>query len=299
MDGKKEIERCLTYIEENLEKDLSAKNIAEEIGCSERTLYRLFDVIHMPLGEYIRKRRIENAAKAISQGKPIVEIADETGFITVSGFNRAFKKNFQMSPTAYREQYLQMEAPYIVKKEVIKAVGYGIAPFEGKEWNPFDYALHWRGANPDQVAPDVFARLAKAQKGEVGVWIDPEEESGSMTYFFGPIVDDFDYVPENMMQLTIPAATFAVFTTAPVSIVTDKNGFRGTVQASWRFIYNEWLLENSDYEIDENKLDFEFFPPDRATKEGLIPVDLYIPIIKKKKGRKNNAKIGRNGQVQF
>lgn len=282
MDSKKELERCLAYIEENLEKKLSAKSIAEELCCSERTLYRLFDVIHMPIGEYIRKRRIENAAKAISRGKSIVEIADETGFATVSGFNKAFKKSFHMSPTAYREQYLQMEAPYIVKREAIKAVGYGIAPFEGREWNPFDYALHWRGANPDQVAPEDFARLAKAQKGEVGVWIDPEEESGSMTYFFGPIVDDFDYVPEGMISLTIPAATFAVFTTAPVSIVTDKNRFRGTVQASWRFIYNEWLLENSDYEIDENKLDFEFFPVNHSNKDCLIPVDLYIPIVKKK-----------------
>ncbi|HMM06271.1 MAG TPA: helix-turn-helix domain-containing protein [Clostridiales bacterium] len=286
MDGKKELERCLAYIEENLDKDLTAKSIAVELGCSERSLYRLFDVIHMPIGEYIRKRRIENAAKAISTGKAITEIADQFGFLTVSGFNRAFKKSFHMSPTAYREQYLQMTAPFMVRRGPIKAVGYGIAPFEGKEWDPFDFALHWRGVNPDEVPPEVFARLAKKQKGEVGVWIDPEEESGSMTYFFGPIVDDFDYVPEGMLRLTIPGATFAVFTTVPVSILMDKYRFRGTVQASWRFIYSEWLLQNSEYEIAENKLDFEFFPADRGTKEGLSPVDLYIPVVKKKKGKK-------------
>lgn len=286
MDGKKELECCLAYIEENLDKELTAKSIAVELNCSERSLYRLFDVIHMPIGEYIRKRRIENAAKAISTGKAITEIADEFGFLTVSGFNKAFKKSFHMSPTAYREQYLQMTAPLMVKRGLIKAVGYGIAPFEGKEWDPFDLALHWRGVNPDEISPEVFARLAKRQKGEVGVWIDPEEESGSMTYFFGPIVDDFHYVPEGMLQLTIPGATFAVFTTVPVSIATDKYGFRGTVQASWRFIYSEWLLQNSEYEIDENKLDFEFFPADRSTKEGLSPVDLYIPVVKKKKENK-------------
>lgn len=281
MDSKKDMERCLAYIEDHLEEDLSAKKVAQKIGCSERTLYRLFNVAQMPIGEYIRKCRIESAAKALSKGKPIAEIADESGFMTLSGFNKAFKKNFNMSPSTYREQYLQVKAPVIGERQPVKAVGYGIAPFEGKEWNPFDYATHWRGANPDTVDPAIFAKVAKAQKGEVGVWIDPEEKSGSMTYFFGPIVDDFDYVPTGMIPLTIPAATFAVFTTVPVSIVTDKYGFRGTVQESWRFIYNEWLLENSEYEIDENKLDFEFFPPNCSTKEGLSPVELYIPIVKK------------------
>ena len=53
--------------------------------------------------EYINQYRLSVAAKKLeSTDEPVINIATDTGFNNVSYFIRAFKNNFQMTPTQYR-----------------------------------------------------------------------------------------------------------------------------------------------------------------------------------------------------
>ncbi len=61
----------------------------------------------MSFPEYLNHLRIERAQKKIiaEEGKKIIAIALESGFCSLSAFNRAFKKNSGMSPSKYRTRY--------------------------------------------------------------------------------------------------------------------------------------------------------------------------------------------------
>jgi AraC-like DNA-binding protein len=52
---------------------------------------------------YLRERRVAAAAAALDGEKPIIEVAFESGFGTVSSFNRAFRAGFGVAPSRYRQ----------------------------------------------------------------------------------------------------------------------------------------------------------------------------------------------------
>lgn len=90
------------------------------------TLDQLADCIHMnrnyfstvftqlmgcTVSEYIVRRRLRNAAQLLmTTDSSIISIALDSGFRNVSYFNRAFQKQFGLSPGRYREQ-VQTERP--------------------------------------------------------------------------------------------------------------------------------------------------------------------------------------------
>lgn len=80
-----------------------------------------------------------------------------------------------------------------------------------------------------------------------------------------------------MYTLEVPKATYAVFTTPTVE---DEN-FVVSIEGTWKYILEEWL-PNSDYEIDDSKLDFEFYDERCHPWEyEKLSMDIYVPIIKK------------------
>ncbi len=60
--------------------------------------------LSMSLGEYIRQHKVKKAIPLLLNSKnSLTEIAYETGFSDQSHFNRVFKSNFNMTPSAYRK----------------------------------------------------------------------------------------------------------------------------------------------------------------------------------------------------
>ncbi len=273
---------CLDYIDANINKDMTPKSLAAEMGYSYHHFCDLFESINgITVGEYLRKVRLGRAVREILRGKPIVRISEESGFETLSGFNKAFKREYSMSPSEYRKQNPMDLAPKIVKMGALRAVCYGIPPYKGREWNPFETPRYWLFANTGLFNPEIYEELAKAQKGEIGMWSDPDEVSGSRIYFFGPVVEDFDFVPKGMKPVELPAATYAVFTTVPVHITKDKVGFRRTLKNVKKAIFLEWFDDGNAYEIDQEKTSFEYYASRKSLPEQGATVDIYIPIRRK------------------
>lgn len=99
------MKRTLHYIETNLSEDLSLGVIASFAGFSKYHFHRIFhQSIGMKVMEYVRKRRIANAASLlIHSDEKIIDIAFYYHFESQESFTRSFKKVYQLPPGQYRK----------------------------------------------------------------------------------------------------------------------------------------------------------------------------------------------------
>lgn len=102
------------YIETHLsESSLGPAEIAFSLGISVRHLHRLFLVTGNTVGEHIRSRRLigcrADLANPRLRERTITEIAFFWGFSDSAHFSHAFRKQFGISPRAFRVRALARE----------------------------------------------------------------------------------------------------------------------------------------------------------------------------------------------
>ncbi|WP_168190358.1 transcriptional regulator FeaR [Luteithermobacter gelatinilyticus] len=97
---QKHIEQYLT------DPELSPAMIAGLCGISTRHLHRLFQTNGTSFGEWVRRRRLEEARRYLLDSRfdhySIIRVAFHWGFNDAAHFSRAFKKEFGLSPREYR-----------------------------------------------------------------------------------------------------------------------------------------------------------------------------------------------------
>lgn len=96
-------EACL-YISENCAKPLSLAEIAARIGISKSHFAHLFKgYTNMTFVDFLTAERIKMAESLFPNPKlHIIDIAFESGFSSISSFNRAFRRIKGCSPTEFR-----------------------------------------------------------------------------------------------------------------------------------------------------------------------------------------------------
>lgn len=100
------IDRSIAYIEQNLQTDLSAAEIAAAAGYSVYHFCRLFAAaMGMPVAGYIQKRRLDHALTEISAGQKAIDVVLSYGFDTYAGFYKAFVRLYGCSPRKYMKLY--------------------------------------------------------------------------------------------------------------------------------------------------------------------------------------------------
>lgn len=93
------IEKVLSYINENLSSPLSVELLAEQVYLSKYHFMRLFKAqTGSTVHNYVRQKRLMNAARLIREGVPANQAAADSGFSDYSAFHRAFKESFGISP---------------------------------------------------------------------------------------------------------------------------------------------------------------------------------------------------------
>lgn len=100
------IDRAYEYIESNLgDPKLSAQAIAEGIGCSRATLYRLFSQRDTSVAKAVREVRLKRVWELLASAPkeiPIKRIALEVGFADPPNFNRFIRHHFGVPPSLLR-----------------------------------------------------------------------------------------------------------------------------------------------------------------------------------------------------
>lgn len=112
MDNRKIIQNILDYIENNLKAEINMDELCSITGYSYVHFCRLFShYIGISPSEYIRRRKLIYAVYDMSNGMTKVDIALSYGFDTYAGFYKAFKREFNCSPSEFIKSY-KGEKPY-------------------------------------------------------------------------------------------------------------------------------------------------------------------------------------------
>ena len=104
-----EIHRAVLYFEENLADRLSGRTVAG-VACLEQSAFskafkRKIGLTFRDFAECLRlSRAIEEMLKT---DQSLTEIALTVGFVSLTNFDRAFRRRLGMTPSAYRKQLLQ------------------------------------------------------------------------------------------------------------------------------------------------------------------------------------------------
>lgn len=94
----------LDYIHENYSEELGLSNLSRIVNLNEQYFCRLFKkATGSNVTDYVNFIRIYNAEKLMKTNMNISEIAEITGFSSLSYFNRIFKKYKQYSPRDYKK----------------------------------------------------------------------------------------------------------------------------------------------------------------------------------------------------
>ena len=295
MNYRKEIEKCIEFIENNIKEDIAIEEVANQSGYSVFHFCRVFSLCNgVSVMEYIRGRRLSLAASELFNGRKIIDIALDYGFETQSGFTKAFRKAYGYSPTQYMmrmAKYADTKTtfeiggfimnPVIVKKPAFKVAGYGIKTNVYGASYTKDIASFWSNYEGENLESKMYRILNPAKHGEVGLCF-PLSEDGNAAYLLGVIVDDFSKVQEDMLTVEVPEAEYAVFTTVPVDTSNDEEQleFAKIIAATWKYIFEDWF-KDSEFIYDEDKIDFEFYD-ERCHHRKDTVMDIYIPVVKVK-----------------
>ena len=104
MDGHIEaVQRMQDYIAMHIDSNITMADLANVSRYSPWYSYRLFmDLLHMTPAVYIRRLRLSKSALRLRDEKvKIIDVAFDTGYESVDGFQRAFYKEFGCNPYEY------------------------------------------------------------------------------------------------------------------------------------------------------------------------------------------------------
>ncbi len=282
------IMNAIKFMDNNLTRKITSDQIAFHSTYSVYHFSRVFiDLTGISPGEYLRKRRLTQAAKDILYNdKEIMQTALDYQFSTQEGFTRAFKDYFGITPGRCRLNKKDISAKYVTElsaqkimtscnriiispaiKEIgeIKLAGISILT---KDKNEIKEAWRIFLKSVGKIRNSSFFSEACSNPGfGLECYNDDFFESGKFFYMPSVQVDSFDDLPVEMSLKIIPPAKYAVFT---------HKGIPSTISETITAAYDKWIPE-SGYKVDRS-YDFEYyddrFKPDSNESE----IDIYIPI---------------------
>ena len=97
------LDRMTAYVEENYARPMTLEDLSHRFYVSTSTVSHLFkQKMGVSFYRYVTQRRLIAAKTLIGQGVALEDVAARAGFGEYSGFYRAFKQNYGISPRQYR-----------------------------------------------------------------------------------------------------------------------------------------------------------------------------------------------------
>lgn len=287
MNWTDDLNHAMDHIERHLQEEINAAEIAKQAACSEFHLQRMFPYMTgMALSDYIRRRRMSQAALDLAAGARVIDVAHRYGYESPTSFARAFRDAHGIAPSeaqrgnaklkTYPRLTFAMQVKgeeameyQIEKREAFRTVGHAA----GGDWtmeNSGEKATEfWTtlGENGAEKIHDILALTDGSNpNGLLGVSFC--DEQGFKGYLAG--IATSTPCPKGMEERIVPAATYAIFDcTGPMPDAIQKLQHR---------ILAEWL-PSSDYEWAP-KADVEvYFGPNMKDEDYRSQV--WLPIQKR------------------
>ena len=288
MDWLKRMNEALCYIESNLDGEIDYMVIAQKACCSVYHFQRMFSYMaEVPLSEYIRCRRLANAAFDLQNtDTKVIDVALKYGYDSPTAFTRAFQNMHNITPNSAKERGVMLKAyPPITFQISIK--GATIMNYRIEEKGQIRVvgmkisSTMENGACYTQI-PKFWAQTAQSGKvAEIASLIDREPFGilGISSCDGVPNESKFDYyiaaatdkpIPEGTEEFTIPAATWAIFECI--------GPMPNAIQDLQKRIVTEWL-PSSGYEYGKAP-DIEVYYDEDGTKPDTRS-EVWIPVVKK------------------
>lgn len=108
--GEDRIQKVINYIGDNYVKDISLEDLADVSYMTTNSFCRYFKSrTGKTAFQFIREFRVNKACQMLINGKKsIAEICYDTGFNSLSSFNRIFKNLKQVSASEYKSKYIDL-----------------------------------------------------------------------------------------------------------------------------------------------------------------------------------------------
>ena len=267
MEWLTSIRTAIDYIDEHLEENISAQDVADRVNISPFFLQRGFSLMTgYGIGEYIRNRRLYQAAVDLKETEwKVIDIALRYCYETPESFTKAFSRFHGVTPSQVRDgAAINVFLPLTIKLSVQggSQMDYKIAPMFPFKVIGFQKVFDNENAYTEipkfwdeiceKYANNVYAGNAPANPyeqalmdnciGEYGVCID-DIGGGKFRYLIAGRYTG-GAIPEGMVVYEFPRNEWAVF---------DCIGPNPqTLQSVNTRIFSEWLPGNPDYELSGN-----------------------------------------------
>lgn len=254
MNYYEDLNKVIDKIEENLTEKIDYKDLAKIVGTSSYTLQRIFTFLTgITLTEYIRKRRLSNAAEELlSTDIKIIDLALKYQYDSPISFSNSFKKMHGVSPQNLRKNKLSLKAfPRIEFKPTIETI-------DELEYRVIDlnkqklYGIT-TGVIQESNSKAIRDLFDKSRKEKILDFII--DNSDGKELYYGASVDIYDgdltnkiqyYIlgkepKEDFVSIEIPESTWACFKL--------KNKKQVDILKLYNAIYTKWLPSSKYTEI--------------------------------------------------
>ncbi len=290
MDLLRNMNRALDYIEENLTNDIDFREVARLALCSEYHFKRMFSFLAgITLSEYIRRRRLTLAAFELKDSNiKVIDVAIKYNYSYPDSFTRAFqnlhgitpseakksgsslkafpKMTFQLSIKGGNEMNYRIEekeAFHIVGiKERVPIIFHGVNPKIAAMWESLNDETIRELKELSNVTPlGLLSASVNFSEGRM-------EEKGQLDHYIG--VATTKDCPNHLVQLEVPAGTWAVFEAV--------GPFPDTLQDVWGRIYSEWFPASTYEQVEGPEI---LWNEHKNVTSPTFKSEIWIPVLKK------------------
>ncbi len=264
------IQRAIDYVEANITEELDFEEVAKQAYSSSFHFQRVFGILcGLSLGDYIRMRRLSLAGEELSKGNAkIIDIALKYGYDTPESFSRAFTRFHGIAPSeAKHSGKVKIFTPLSVKLtltggskmdyRIEKRDAFQIVCKRKRVEKPQsatateEISSMWRECGADGTMARLIACMPQnpVMKGLLGICFSSELNAKQFPYGIG-VEYDGRSVDEDLEIVTIPAQTYAVF--------TSRGKMPDAFIETYNRIVTEFFPQSTQYEYAEN-VEFEVY----------------------------------------
>ena len=266
------IQAAIDYIEENLTGEMDVHAVAARAYVSAFHFQRMFSAIcELPLGEYIRRRRLTQAAQELLCGAKVIDAAMKYGYDSTDSFARAFRRFHGVLPSQASQPGIMLHSFAPMKINLNQEGGtmleYKIV--EKAAFTVVGYLRHFHNETSYQEIPKWWGEMmAKGMPldGEFGVCIDAD--GCEFDYLIADLYHPAQAIPEGCVTRDIPGGTWAVF---PCTL--------GTLQDTNTKMWRDWLPACKEYRLG-GRYNLEFYYELNEADPPSSGVELWLPIEK-------------------